>query len=567
MLRLSGPVTFTPGNWSAAQQITVSGVLEGNATISHTVTSDDAGYSALTPDSVAVTVTPYAKTYTITREVTATEGRSAPLVITLGEAAPTYGLTFEIKENFETPATGKAQAADIVSVQRTLTVLEGNTEVRAWIPTVANDLAGEENETFTVSIERVHVRNIPVPEWKADPGGTVTATVTIEDGPASIAFGEDGASTVNYAVSVAENVPGGTLNVPVTVNQLPIVSTAFKIEVAGTSTATAYSNDANPGDYRIADKTVTFGPADSSRTRNVVITITDDAEVETPETIELSIAAGANPAVTVGDSYARDAAGATATITINSDEAAAGSTKTYTLLDDPSAREGEDAELTVTLGENAPAGGLVFSVSYDYTVSLASPADTGATPSTVTVEAGSSTATLSVPIARDGAEDDGETFTATITTSAPGWAVAGDGTSTATVTITDTTEAISYSAGGYTVIEGSAAHVVVTRTGPTEDEATFKLLGFSAGRTRGLGFLSNTFTIPAGASVATVTLQTKDDAKVEGDGFYGLYLQRPSAGYRLAGDKQIYPHHQGQRRLRAVHQYLHPVRRRHRQRG
>ena len=524
---VSGPVTFTPGNWSTPQQITVSGVQEGNSTISHAVTSDDSKYAALTPDSVAVTVTAYAKTYTLTPSVTVDEGAFARLFITLGESVELPdGLTFEIEENFDSPARGKAQASDlgVGGVQSVAKVALSQNRAEVSIPIAAGDLVGEGDETFTVSIKNVHSQGSPVPEWKLKPGGSATATVTIKDGDASIAFGTDAAATTGYTDSVAENVPGGTLNVPVTVSHLPVASTTFAIEVAGTGTATAYTDDANPGDYRIADKTVTFGPDDTGKTKYVVIAVTDDGDVEAPETIALRIAAAA-------DFYTRDANGATATITINSDEAADGATSTYTITPSAAADEGETAQLTVTLGENAPEGGLEFDVAYDNAMT---------TPNSLTVTAGSDTANLDIPILRNSVAGDNRTFTVTITTSAPGWAVAAGGTNTATVTVADSTQSIGFSAGAYTVIEGSTANVVVTRTGPTEEAARVSVTGFSRGPSRGVrSFFKETVTIPAGASAASLVIETKDNDRVEGDGFVGLLPGGPSAGYRLVGSTYV----------------------------
>ena len=101
------------------------------------------------------------------------------------------------------------------------------------------------------------------------------------------------------------------------------------------------------------------------------------------------------------------------------------------------AGEGGTAQLTVTLGENAHEDGLEFTVSYDYSGSSATEDDTGATPSTLAVAAGSSAATLSVPIARDADVDDGETFVVSITPGANDidWTVAPSGSASATVTI------------------------------------------------------------------------------------------------------------------------------------
>ena len=101
---------------------------------------------------------------------------------------------------------------------------------------------------------------------------------------------------------------------PVTVSHLPSASTTFAVEVLDTGTA------AEGTDYSIAMKTVTFGPTDTDRTKNISIAITDDSVLEPDETIELKIAAADSPANDLGDHYARDENGALATVTIANDE-------------------------------------------------------------------------------------------------------------------------------------------------------------------------------------------------------------------------------------------------------
>ena len=93
--------------------------------------------------------------------------------------------------------------------------------------------------------------------------------------------------------------------------------------------------------------------------------------------------------------------------------------------------------LTVTLGEAAHEDGLEFNVYYDYSGGSASEDDLGAAPATLSVPAGASTVTLSIPIAGDNYDDPGETFVVSITPGAndTDWTVAPGGTASATVTI------------------------------------------------------------------------------------------------------------------------------------
>ena len=53
---VSGALRFTPSNWHRAQEVTVTGVEAGSATVSHAVRSADAKYGGLSAGTVAVTV-------------------------------------------------------------------------------------------------------------------------------------------------------------------------------------------------------------------------------------------------------------------------------------------------------------------------------------------------------------------------------------------------------------------------------------------------------------------------------------------------------------------------------
>ena len=136
---------------------------------------------------------------------------------------------------------------------------------------------------------------------------------------------------------------GGTLNVPVTVSHLPGASTTFAVEVLSGGTAGEGS------DFSIAAKSVTFGPT-TAKTQNVAITLTDDADYENDETIELRIVAADDPGNDLGDHYARNAAGATAAVTVTSEDVRSVA-KTYSIGSAVSATEGGNAALSLTLGE------------------------------------------------------------------------------------------------------------------------------------------------------------------------------------------------------------------------
>ncbi|MCY4555644.1 MAG: cadherin-like beta sandwich domain-containing protein, partial [Chloroflexi bacterium] len=437
---VSSPLTFTPANWDRAQPVTVTGVAEGAATVTHAVSSSDARYlSGLTIDSVAVTVAS-SRTYALTPSVTAAEGTDAVLTVTLGRAPPRGGLAFDVRYDY---SGGGATSADTGTTPGTVRVEAGSRTATISVPITADYRIVDSGETFTVTIAPV----TGVTGWSVAPGGTATSTVTItdnaarvtldaaaysfregdpgdstlgttwraqsyvslsfvdvewvgvtatdgvdyhgrstrvgytplgdcqsqgrrkcghSDGPeltgtdplrlevvdddlvegdetftvtlrtpagwsaapiasatvtivdndaaaARIAFGNSAAGTSTYTASVAENVSGGTLEVPVTVSHLPGSPTTFEVEVLATGTAV------EGADYRIGTKLVTFGPG-TSKTQNLTIAIVDDTNREPAETIELRIAAADNPVNDLGDYYARNARGSRATLTVTNDD-------------------------------------------------------------------------------------------------------------------------------------------------------------------------------------------------------------------------------------------------------
>ena len=146
--------------------------------------------------------------------------------------------------------------------------------------------------------------------------------------------------------------------------------------------------------------------------------------------------------------------------------------KSYSVSAASTAAEGTNATLTVTLSEAAPTGGVALTVSASYGGgSTATADDVGSIASPVTVNAGSDTLQIAIPIADDDVDEGDETFTVTISANAQGWEKAGDGRDTATVTITDDdTAGVTVTPTTLSVAEdGSATYTVALDSRPTAD--------------------------------------------------------------------------------------------------
>ena len=268
-------------------------------------------WSALRANALCIRVngTPVStKTYAIQSSASAIESLGAALTVTLGENAPAGGLTLNVTYDY---SAGSAIRSDLgTTLFNRIVVPPGSKTRQLTVPFKSDDVV-EGDETFKVKL------STSAAGWRKLSNTADTATVTItddDDDSAKIAFGTNAQATTKYTVSVNENLTGGSLSVPVTVSHLPGASTTFDIEVLGAGTAT------ESADYRIATKSVTFGPT-SNKTQNLTVALINDALGENAETVELRIKAADDPVNDLGDHYARNANGSTATVTINSEDA------------------------------------------------------------------------------------------------------------------------------------------------------------------------------------------------------------------------------------------------------
>ncbi len=309
----SGALTFTPDNWSRTQDVTVTGVAVGtSATITHTASSSDTKYNALTSTNIgSVMVTVSASTKTVkfaTTTATVREGGSVSLTVTLGRPAPTSGVRVGFACSAGTIAAftlGTCMSEDVTSPTVGFNIRAGQRTGNFTLSTV-NDALVEGDETFTVRV------STSAAGWSVVGTSQMTVTITDDDAAnAKIGFGSSGRTT-KYTISRAEDVSGGAINVPVVVSHKPAATTTFGVSVEAGGTATEGT------DYSIATKSVTFGPYSPNTTQNLVITVTNDALLEENQTIELKISDGTSG--TLGTHYTLHNSGRLAQVTITDDD-------------------------------------------------------------------------------------------------------------------------------------------------------------------------------------------------------------------------------------------------------
>ena len=337
-----------------------------------------------------------------------------------------------------------------------------------------------------------------VPLTPAFDSGTVSYTASVEHGVSSVTV----TPTVNetHATVTVDGtaVDSGTESSAVSLtageaNDIEVVVSAEDTSVTKTYTVSvtrAASSDATLSALTISDGTLT--PAFDSDTVGYTASVANSvASVTVTPTVNDS-----NAAVAVNGS-AVDSGTASQAISLTAGQATAVNvvvtaqdgvtTKTYTIAvtrspptfsvtATASATEGDSASLTITLSQNAPTGGLAFSVTAQYSTTgtgNAVAADVGTITTPVTVAEDTSTKSISIPTAEDQLDEDAETFKVVIATSVSPWAKAGDGKDTATITINDDdTAGFTVTPATLNINEGaSKTYTIVLDTKPTASVA------------------------------------------------------------------------------------------------
>lgn len=222
--------------------------------------------------------------------------------------------------------------------------------------------------------------------------------------------------------------------------------------------ARATADPAVPGtpDYTQTQGSVTFSPAavgvPAETVKTVTVPTTSDAVDEANETfnLNLSLASGnanfGNPVDTQG------------TATIIDDDA-----RSVSISSPPAITEGDSGTtnltFTVSISGTQP-NAQAITVNYTVTPgSATSPGDfSGPLTGTVTIPAGSTSATITVPIVGDMINEATETFTVTITTPDPLVATVVQGTATGTIVDNDSAS-LSFANANVSVTEGNSGNV------------------------------------------------------------------------------------------------------------
>ena len=315
-------------------------------------------------------------------------------------------------------------------------VASGDTNIAGVAPATLTFTASNWDEAQTVTVSAV-LDGIDNPNDRRTAAITHTVTATGTDYDGATASGvtvtvndDDGPPTLSInSPSVTEVDMGATSTLTFTVQLLPQSGNTVTVAYADAGSGTA---DDGGTDYAtLADGTLTFAPGETSKT--VEVTVSGDDIDELDESVVVRLSSPSNATLT-GGATTLDGTG---TITDNDP------TPTVSVADAAVVSEGDVAApdppnnmtFAVTLSANSGLG-----VTVPYTLSGTATAGTDYTepdPRSVTITAGMTQASITIPVAGDEVDEENETITVTLGTPTNATVSTADGAGTASGTITD----------------------------------------------------------------------------------------------------------------------------------
>ena len=362
----TGTITFTPGQTTKTLPITVNGDTVGEINEAFTVLLTNAVNATLlknegigiirNDDLPGVTVTPI---YT-----QATES-GVPGIFQLNR---TGSITKSLNVNYSLSGTA-TNGTDYSTLNGVATFASGSSTAIIFVnPTEDTRFEGNETAIFTLLTGTGYTV-----------GTSNSSTITIADNDpqpqisindVTLTEGDSGTKTFNFAV---------TLSSPSNQTITVAYQTSNVSAVAGT-------------DYITQTGTITFNPGEISKTVGVIVN--GDTSVENNETFKVNLSTPVNATIADGEGIG----------TINNDDVPTLTVNNLTVV------EGLDNNAIMTFTLSTPSNQGI-SVNYSTTVGTAT-ANSDYTPvsGTLTIAAGVTTATLSIPIVNDNFNEIEETF-------------------------------------------------------------------------------------------------------------------------------------------------------------
>ncbi|MEX2188054.1 MAG: Calx-beta domain-containing protein [Pirellulales bacterium] len=428
-------------------------------------------------------------TTTMTFNVTLSTASTAPVSVTVNT----------------TNGTATTTDSDYVAItNQTLTFNPGDPLTKTVTVTINGDTRVEANETFTVNLSNIQA------------GGQ---NITIADGAATGTINNDDAATVSIGDATVTEGNSGTTNATFTVTLSAAVDANVSVTV-NTANATATTTD---NDYTaVTNQTLTFTPG-GALTQTITVPVIGDTRVEANETFNVNLsnltASGRNVTISDGTGVGTITNNDSATISIADMSVVEGNSGTTNLVFNVTMSNPVDAAVTVLA--NTTNGTATSGTDY-----------TALSNQTITFNAGSTTATVTVAVTGDTVVEPNETFTITLSgVSASGRNVTiDDGIATGTITNDDTNSAsLSIAAG--TLIEGDSGATNMTFTvtlanPPASGDVTVQFATSNIGATAGTDYTatSGTLTFAQGTTSQTINVPILGDTAVEADEMFTVTL-------------------------------------------
>ncbi len=421
------------------------------------------------------------------------EGETASFVVTLsGEVSGTVNVTYTTENGTAESGTGK----DYTTASGTLQFTAGQTGKTVEVTTL-EDTLNEADETYTLKLTNVTgVSGVSL--------GTSSATGTIEDDDAlTAALGTHTGNVAEGSDATFEvNLSGGTS------------TAAVEVSYAVDASSTATSGD----DYTAPSGKLTIAAGASSGT--ITIETLTDQVLDPGETLVVKLTSATSGTRTVNV----DATAKTTTIGDSGMETVSvgpvlveddDQTPEDETDDKSSVEEGETASFVVTLSGEVSGTVNVTYTTENGTAESGTGKDYTTASGTLQFTSGQTGKTIAVTTLEDTLNEADETYTLKLT-NVTGVSGVSLGTASATGTIEDD-DALTAALGTHTgnVAEGSAATFEVDLSGGTSTAAVEVSYAVDASSTATSGddytAPSGTLTIAAGASSATITIETLTD--------------------------------------------------------
>jgi len=428
-----------------------------------------------------VTVTgPVAPSFSINSPAAVVEG--GPVVFTVTKSGAASGT---LSVDYATAGGTATSGTDFTATSGTLTFLAADTTKTISVPTT-DDAILESAENFAVTLSN------------ASPGSTITTS----QGTGTISDNE--VPPPSFAVGDAAATEGGAL--AFTVTRSGTTAGSFSIAYAsadGTATAGA--------DYTAGSGSLTF--AAGVATQTITISTTDDATIESAETVLLNIS-GATGGATISDAQGVG--------TINDNDAPPPS---FAVSNATAVTEGAPLVFTITKTGATPS---TFSVNYATSGGTATAgSDYSATAGTLTFAPADTSKTVSVPTIDDSVVESNETVRMNLS-GATGGATISDALGSGTIhdndTVPNNPPVANTDNGSTTVCKTIFINPVANDTDPDGD---LPLATVSV--TDGTG---GTFTLMSSTSVMY-------QAPLRAGGYTGTYVVQDSRGAQSTGTIQV----------------------------